>query len=153
MDQVHPLREATRITHRVPRGLERLERRRLTVSLPASAAVDPAEQTVVHEDGVVPAKERLPRPEGIALTGCVVVGVGDDHLDAVGRRRVGVPVRRRTWSRRVPAVLEHRVVIAWRDPLGPTPQQRPVDPGLVRHRKLHRHADRVCRNRAPPHNP
>ena len=61
MDQVHPLREATRITHRVPRGLERLERRRLTVS-PASAAVDPAEQTVVHEDGVVPAKERLPRP-------------------------------------------------------------------------------------------
>ena len=42
--------------------------------------IEPAKQTEVHEDRVVPAQERLPCPERVALTGSVVVGVGDDTL-------------------------------------------------------------------------
>ena len=51
----------------------------------------PADQAEVHQDRVVAAQERLPRPQRVALAGRVVVGVADDHLGAVGSGRIGEP--------------------------------------------------------------
>ena len=103
-----------------------------------------ADQPEVHQDRVVAAQERLPRPERVALARRVVVGVADHDLATVGGRRIGEPSGRLgARLHRVPAVLEPLVVVAGRDPVGPALQQRLVDPRLVRDRELHRHADRV----------
>ena len=98
----------------------------------------------VHQDGVMAAQERLPAPECIPLTGCVMISVGDDDLPAIVGGWVSKPMGWRTaWSHRMATAGEDLIVVTGRDPLGPAPQQRFVDFGLVCDRELHGHPDRV----------
>jgi hypothetical protein len=85
-----------------------------------SGWVDAADDAEVHQDRMVASEERLPRPEGVAAAGGVVVGVGDDDLAAVGGGWVlQPPGLRGAGGHGVAAVGEDLVVVAGRDPLGP----------------------------------
>src|SRR5215472_5663768 len=101
-DQVHPLGEAERVTHRVASGLEG-----------GVGWIDAADQPEVHQDRVVASEEGLPGPEHVAAAGGVVVGVGDHDLAAVcGRRVLQPPGLRRPGRHRVAAACEDLVVVA-----------------------------------------
>ncbi len=94
LDELHPLREAERVAHRVASRFEgfvggdpqrRIER------------IHDVDDPEVHEDRVVAAEEGLPCPQRVAHARGVVVRVGDHDLGAVVCGRVREPSGGR-WS-------------------------------------------------------
>src|SRR5215218_1067411 len=132
LDQVHPLGEAQRVAHREASGLERGVWR-----------VEAADDPEVHQDGMVTSQEGFPGPERVAAAGCVVVGVADHDLAAVGGGWVLQPAGLRGARRHGMTAVGEDVVVAGRDPLRPAGEQRLVDLGLLFSGALHANPEGV----------
>src|ERR1051326_5085707 len=116
--QLDLLRIAQRVTKRVSRGLEGLVRWRTRSTFCRVSRLRTANDAEVVKDRVVPAQERLPRPQRVTLEWCVVIGVADHHLAPIAGRRVAQPVAARLlfiiWS----------YSAAWRNPVGRAIEER-----------------------------
>src|SRR6266498_2669799 len=71
-----------------------------------------------------------------------MVGVGDNNFFAVTDGRIIVPSRRWAIGRHwVPTACENLVIVAGRDPICRTVEQRIIDLGLFLNGELHRHSN------------